>query len=63
VLERGDEGFCARRVPAAGFERGQVGGFADAFTVCAVAAVVSAAVALGLVPRGKPQITGGPHVH
>ncbi|MET9686598.1 hypothetical protein [Streptomyces coeruleorubidus] len=42
---------------------GAVGGFTDAFTVCAVAAATSAAVALGLVPRGKPQMTGGPHVH
>ncbi|MGW4102222.1 MFS transporter, partial [Streptomyces sp. NPDC004976] len=50
-------------VAASGFERGSVGGFADAFTVCAVAAAVSAAVSLGLVPRGKPQMTGGPHVH
>ncbi|MDX3241582.1 MFS transporter [Streptomyces sp. ME18-1-4] len=50
-------------VAASGFERGAVGGFNDAFTVCAVAAVVSAAVAVGLVPRGKPQLTGGPHVH
>ncbi|MCC9705549.1 DHA2 family efflux MFS transporter permease subunit [Streptomyces sp. MNU76] len=50
-------------VAASGFERGAVGGFTDAFTVCAVAGAVSAAVALGLVPRGKPQLTGGPHVH
>ncbi|GGZ73307.1 hypothetical protein GCM10010308_50870 [Streptomyces vinaceusdrappus] len=50
-------------VAASGFERGAVGGFVDAFTVCAVAAAASAVVALGLVPRGKPQSTGGPHVH
>jgi hypothetical protein len=50
-------------VAASGFERGAVSGFNDAFTVCAVAAAVSAAVAVGLVPRGKPQLTGGPHVH
>ncbi|MDH6589907.1 EmrB/QacA subfamily drug resistance transporter [Streptomyces sp. SAI-133] len=50
-------------VAASGIERGTVGGFTDAFTVCAVAAAASAAVALGLVPRGKPQVTGGPHVH
>ncbi|MBT2420180.1 MFS transporter [Streptomyces sp. ISL-22] len=50
-------------VAASGFERGTVGGFTEAFTVCAVAAGVSAAVALGLVPRGRPQLTGGPHVH
>jgi predicted MFS family arabinose efflux permease len=50
-------------VAASGFERGSVGGFGDAFTVCAVAAAASAIVALVLVPRGKPQSTGGPHVH
>ncbi|WP_151477427.1 MFS transporter [Streptomyces albicerus] len=50
-------------VAASGFERGSVGGFADAFTVCAVAAAASAVVSLALVPRGKPQMTGGPHVH
>ncbi|MFD8231646.1 MFS transporter [Streptomyces sp. NPDC059696] len=50
-------------VAVSGIERGMVGGFTDAFTVCAVAAAVSAAVALGLVPRGKPRMTGGPHVH
>jgi predicted MFS family arabinose efflux permease len=50
-------------VAASGIESGSVGGFTDAFTVCALAAAVSASVALGLVPRGKPQMTGGPHVH
>jgi MFS family permease len=50
-------------IAASGFEQGAVGGFADAFTVCAVAAAAGAVVALGLVPRGKPQSTGGPHVH
>lgn len=50
-------------VAASGFEGGSVGGFTDAFTVCAVAAGAAALVALGLVPRGKPQSTGGPHVH
>jgi EmrB/QacA subfamily drug resistance transporter len=50
-------------VAASGIESGSVGGFTDAFTVCAVAAAASAAVALGLVPRGKPQVSGGPHVH
>jgi hypothetical protein len=29
----------------------------------AVVAAVSAGVALFLVPRGRPQTTGGPHVH
>jgi sugar phosphate permease len=48
---------------AAGIEAGSVGGFTDAFTVCALAAAASAAAALALVPRGKPQISGCPHVH
>jgi EmrB/QacA subfamily drug resistance transporter len=50
-------------VAAAGIEAGSAGGFTNAFTVCALAAAVSAVAALGLVPRGKPQLTGGPHVH
>ncbi|CAL9617825.1 Multidrug resistance protein Stp [Streptomyces sp. enrichment culture] len=50
-------------VAASGIERGTADGFTDAFTTCAVAAALGAAVALGLVPRGKPQTTGGPHVH
>ncbi len=50
-------------VAASGFERGSVGGFGDAFTLCATAAAVSAVIALGLVPRGKPRPTDGPHVH
>ncbi|MEU0170322.1 MFS transporter [Streptomyces iakyrus] len=53
----------ASTVAASGFERGEVGGFTDAFTVCAVVAAVSVAVGLVLVPQGKPQMTGGPHVH
>ncbi len=50
-------------VAASGFERGSVEGFGDAFTVCAVAAALGAAVSLGLVPSGTPRSTGGPHVH
>ncbi|MGW0294175.1 MFS transporter [Streptomyces tuirus] len=50
-------------VAASGFERGSAAGFGNAFTVCAVAAAASAIVALALVPRGKPQSTGTPHVH
>ncbi|MEV8314287.1 hypothetical protein AB0Q95_08960 [Streptomyces sp. NPDC059900] len=50
-------------VAAAGIDGGTSGGFSDAFTVCAVAAAVSAAAAFALVPRGKPRLTGGPHVH
>ncbi|MFE9395408.1 MFS transporter [Streptomyces flavidovirens] len=42
---------------------GLIDSFTDAFTVCAVAAAVSAVVAVALVPRGKPQTTGVPHVH
>ncbi|WP_433473037.1 MFS transporter [Spirillospora sp. CA-142024] len=40
-----------------------IGGFTSAFTVFAVAAAVAAVASLWLVPPGKPQITGGPHVH
>jgi len=47
----------------AGLPGAAFGAFSDAFTVCAVAAAGSAVVALWLVPRGKPQLTGGPHVH
>ncbi|MEU3253403.1 MFS transporter [Streptomyces sp. NPDC006997] len=50
-------------VAATGIERGTVGGFTDAFTLCAVAAAVAAVLSLALVPRGKPQPTGGPHAH
>lgn len=50
-------------VAAAGIEYGAVGGFTDAFTLSAVAAAVTGLAALALVPRGKPQMTGGPHVH
>jgi predicted MFS family arabinose efflux permease len=50
-------------VAASGFARGSADGFGDAFTVCAVTAAAGAVVSLGLVPRGKPQSTGGPHVH
>ncbi|MFE6940533.1 MFS transporter [Streptomyces chartreusis] len=50
-------------IAASGFERGSAGGFTDAFTACAVMVTVGTIVALVLVPRGKPQMTGGPHVH
>lgn len=50
-------------VAAAGIEHGAIDGFRDAFTLSAVAAAVAAGVALLLVPRGKPRMTGGPHVH
>ncbi|MFI7413608.1 hypothetical protein ACIBU0_33605 [Streptomyces sp. NPDC049627] len=50
-------------VAAAGIERGAIDGFTDAFTLSVVAAAVSALVAVFLVPRGKPQMIGGPHVH
>ena len=51
-------------VAAAGIAGGSaaVGAFGDAFTVCAVTAGASAAVALALVPQGKPQLSG-PHAH
>ncbi|MFF9866653.1 MFS transporter [Streptomyces sp. NPDC013953] len=47
-------------VAAAGIERGTAGGFSTAFTVCAVAGAAGAAVALVLVPRAKPHMSG-PH--
>ncbi|MFJ1546650.1 MFS transporter [Streptomyces sp. NPDC088246] len=52
-------------VAAAGIEgaAGSVSGFADAFTVCAAAAAACSVVAGLLVPRGKPEGAGGPHVH
>ncbi|MFI6106810.1 MFS transporter [Streptomyces sp. NPDC051310] len=49
-------------VAAAGIERGTAGGFSTAFTVCAVAGAAGAAVALVLVPRAKPHLSG-PHAH
>ncbi|WPP28385.1 MFS transporter [Streptomyces sp. CL7] len=50
-------------VAASGFEAGSAEGFGDAFTVCAVAAALGAAVSLRLVPPGTPRSTGGPHAH
>ena len=50
-------------VAAAGIEHGSIDGFTDAFTLSAVVAALSAGVCVLLVPRGKPQLTGGPHVH
>jgi MFS family permease len=42
-----------------------VGGFADAFTVCAVTAAVTAVAALALLPAGRPSgaIVGHGHMH
>ncbi|MFF5188007.1 MFS transporter [Streptomyces sp. NPDC000345] len=48
---------------AAGIERGAIDGFTDAFTLSAAVAAAGTLAALFLVPRGKPQTTGGPHVH
>ncbi|MGX1128635.1 EmrB/QacA subfamily drug resistance transporter [Streptomyces glaucescens] len=50
-------------VAASGFAHGSADGFGDAFTVCAVTAAAGAVVSLGLVPPGRPQSAGGPHVH
>ncbi|MFJ9011680.1 DHA2 family efflux MFS transporter permease subunit [Streptomyces canus] len=50
-------------IAATGIERGAIDGFTDAFTLSAAAAAASALIAVVLVPRGKPQMTGGPHVH
>ncbi|MBT2441110.1 MFS transporter [Streptomyces sp. ISL-36] len=38
-------------------------GFTAAFTLCAATAAAAALAAPALVPRGKPRMTGGPHVH
>jgi sugar phosphate permease len=40
-----------------------IGGFTTAFTVLAGTAAGAALVAIWLVPPGKPQMTGVPHVH
>ncbi|MEV4258932.1 MFS transporter [Spirillospora sp. NPDC049652] len=40
-----------------------VDGFTRAYTVFAITAGVAAVLSLWLVPPGKPQMTGGPHVH
>ncbi|MGV9324996.1 MFS transporter [Streptosporangium sandarakinum] len=40
-----------------------IGGFTDAYTATAIAAAVAAVLALGLVPPGKPEISGFPHAH
>ncbi|MCX4671547.1 DHA2 family efflux MFS transporter permease subunit [Streptomyces sp. NBC_01381] len=50
-------------VAASGIEGGTSGGFANAFLVCAIVAAVSTATTFVFVPRGKPQMTGGPHAH
>jgi EmrB/QacA subfamily drug resistance transporter len=50
-------------VAASGIERGAIDGFTDAFTLSVAVAAASAVAALLLVPRGKPQTTGGPHMH
>lgn len=50
-------------VAAAGIEGRSIGGFTAAFTLCAFVAAGGAVVSLVLVPRGKPRMTGGPHVH
>jgi EmrB/QacA subfamily drug resistance transporter len=50
-------------VAASGIERGVPSGFADAFTVCAIAAGAAALAAVALVPPGKPRPVGGHHGH
>lgn len=50
-------------VAAAGIEAGSAGGFTDAFTVCAATAAGGAVVSAVLVPRGRPRMSSGPHVH
>ncbi|MEO3972925.1 MFS transporter [Streptomyces sp. CAU 1734] len=50
-------------VAATGIAAGALDGFTDAYALLAVAATAGALVSLALVPRGKPRLTGGPHVH
>jgi hypothetical protein len=54
----------ASTVAASGIAKApSIDGFADAYTVFAIAAAVAAAASLWLVPPGKPQMTGAPHAH
>jgi EmrB/QacA subfamily drug resistance transporter len=54
----------ASAVAAAGLtSTPSIDGFTDAFTVFTVVAAVAAVLSLGLVPSGKPQMTGAPHAH
>ncbi|WP_106401166.1 MFS transporter [Actinocorallia populi] len=54
----------ASTVAAAGLSGApSIGGFTGAYTMFAVIAAVSAAVSLWLVPAGKPEMSGVPHVH
>ncbi|MFE5852575.1 MFS transporter [Streptomyces sp. NPDC056500] len=48
---------------ATGIAQGTSTGFTGAYTLLAVTAAISAALCVALVPRGKPQLTGGVHVH
>jgi EmrB/QacA subfamily drug resistance transporter len=50
-------------VAAAGIEHGAISGFTHAFALIALTATAGAVIAVLLVPPGKPQTTGGPHMH
>ncbi|WP_326660234.1 hypothetical protein [Streptomyces sp. NBC_00385] len=50
-------------VAGVGGAAGTMGGFADAFLVCAVAAGGCAVVSAALVPRGKPEPGGAVPLH
>ncbi|RMI39199.1 MFS transporter [Actinomadura harenae] len=54
----------ASTIAAAGLAAApSVDGFTRAYTVFAITAGAAAVLALWLVPPGKPEMTGGPHVH
>jgi EmrB/QacA subfamily drug resistance transporter len=50
-------------IAATGISAGSLTGFTDAFTITAITAAAVAVIALALVPPGRPQLTGGPHLH
>ena len=48
---------------AAGIEAATLDGYDIAFTISAIAAALTAVAALGLIPAGRPHLTGAPHGH
>ena len=48
---------------AAGIEAATLDGYDTAFTISAIAAAVTAVATLGLIPAGRPHLTGAPHGH
>jgi len=53
----------ASTVAAASITGLGVSGFRTAYAVAAITAVVAGALALWLVPPGRPAVTAGPHGH